>query len=129
MMPSQVSINRHVLVKVRQQLLGTRSVPPVTHQVAHNGEEGVHLHTSARHLVVSSVAHKLGGGAGGLDVGEDGVAGSAQGERQEGGADVSGDAGEDDLLLAGGFDGGAEFGVIPSAREGLAYCDYVEMQQ
>jgi hypothetical protein len=115
MVPSQLSINRHVLVQVRQQLLSTRSVAPIAHEIAHNSEEGVHLDTGAGHLVVGSVADKLGGGAGGLDVGEDGVAGGAEREGQEGGADVGGDAGEDDLLLAGCFDGLAEVGVVPGA--------------
>lgn len=112
-MPSQLSINRHILVQVRQHLLSTGGVAPIAHQVTHNREQAVQLNTCAGHLVVGSVADELGGGTRGFDVGEDGVAGGAEGEGQEGGADVGGDAGKDDLFLAGGFDGGAELWVVP----------------
>lgn len=116
MMPSQLSINRHVLVQVRKDLLSTRSVAPIAHQITHNREQAVKLDTGAGHLVVGRVADELGGGARGFDIGEDGVAGGAEGEGQEGGADVRGDACEDDLFLAGGFDGCSELGVVPGAE-------------
>jgi hypothetical protein len=108
-MSRQLSINRHILIQKWQDLLGPRRVSPIAHQITHNGEQTVHLDARARHLCVGRVAHERRGRAGRFDVGEDGVACGAQREREEGGAD------EDDLLFAGGFDGGAEGGVIPCA--------------
>src|SRR5689334_852205 len=91
MVTSKVAVHRHVLVKVRQKLLSTRSVAPVTHQVADNGKERVHLHTSLGHLVVCGVTDELGGRAGSLDVGENGVPGSTERQGQEGGTHVGSD--------------------------------------
>jgi hypothetical protein len=115
MMSRQLSINRHILIQKRQDLLGARRIPPIAHQITHNGEQTVHLDARARHLCVGRVAHERRGRAGRFDVGEDGVACGAQREREEGGADVGGYAGEDDLFFAGGFDGGTEGGVVPCA--------------
>jgi hypothetical protein len=117
MMSCQLTINWHILVQVWQELFGTRSVAPVTHQITYDCEERVHLHASTRHLRVGSVTYERRGGTRGFDVGEDGVAGGAQGEGEEGCADVGGYTGKDDLFLAGRFDGGTEFGVVPGTFE------------
>jgi hypothetical protein len=76
------------------------------------------VHAGVGHLVVGRVAHELGGCARRFDVGIDGVAGGAQAEGEEGGADIGCYAGEDYLLFACGFDGGAERGVVPGAVRG-----------
>jgi hypothetical protein len=115
MMPCQHTINWHVLVKIRQNLLGTRCIPPVAHQITHDSEERVQLHSRPRHLRIRRIAHELGGGARGFNVGEDGVAFLTEREGEEGCADVGRDARDDDLLLAGAFDGGADVGVVPGA--------------
>ena len=112
---SDHTVDREVLVKERKNLLSTGGVAPVTHEIADNGEERDELDTSLLHARVGSVTDELRVGAGGLDVGEDGVALGAEGEGKEGSADVGGDAGNDDLLLAGGLDGGLEFRVVPGA--------------
>jgi hypothetical protein len=119
MVSCQLSIHGHVLIQERHHLFGTRGVAPIAHEITHNSKERVHLHTSARHLIIGRVAYERSGRARGFDVGEDGVAGGAEGEREEGGADVGGYASDDDLFLACGFDGGAEFGVVPCAGRGL----------
>lgn len=77
MMPGQVPINRHILVQVWQHLLRAWRITPITHQIAHNGKQTVHLDTSACHLIVGSVAHELRCCAGRFNVGEDGVPGCA----------------------------------------------------
>ena len=116
MVASKNTIDRHVLVKVRQNLLSTRGVAPVAHQVANNSEERVHLDTSSRHLVVGRIADEFSGSAGSLNIGEDGVACSTEGQGEESSADVGGDTGEDDLLLARGFDSSTELRVIPGTK-------------
>jgi hypothetical protein len=115
MMSGQLSINRHILIQVRQHLLRARRVPPVPHQITHNRKQRVHLHASLGHLRVGGVAHEGRGRARRFNVGEDGIPGGAQTEGEEGGADVGGYAGEDYLGAVGGFDGGAEGGVVPGA--------------
>ena len=124
MSPSKITIGGHVTVQIREDLSRTRGVPPVPHQIADNGEQAHKLDTSLLHAGVGNVTDKLRSSAGGLDVGKDGVAFSAEREREEGGADVGGDAGDDDLGLVGGFDGGAELGVVPGAVRWLV-CDTV----
>lgn len=114
-MSRQIPINRHIPIQPRQYLLRTRGPAPIPHQIAHNREQRVHLHSGAGHLVVSRVAHELGGCARCFDVGVDGVAGGAQAEGEKGSADVGCYTGEDDLLLPCGLDGGAEGGVVPGA--------------
>ena len=113
MATSNVTVDREVPVKVGQNLLGTRDVPPVTHQVTDDGEHADELDACLLHAGVGRVADELGVGAASLDVGEDGVTLGAERESEEGGADIGGDTGDDDLLLAGGLDGGAEIGVVP----------------
>lgn len=115
MVPGQHTVDREVLVQERQNLLGTRSSTPITHEIADNSKHGHKLHTRLLHARVGSVANKLRVGARGLDVGKDGVSLGAQGESKEGGAHVGGDTGNDDLLLARGLDGGLEFWVVPGA--------------
>ena len=114
-MPSQHAVNREISVKVRQQFLGTRGVTPIPHQVARNGKEGNELNARLLHAGVCRVADELSVGAGTFDIGEDGVAFCAEGKCQERGADVSCDTRDNDLLLAGGFDCGLEFWVVPGA--------------
>jgi hypothetical protein len=74
------------------------------------------LDTSFLHAGVGSVTDELGRSAGSFDVGEDRVTFSAQRQGEECGTDIGDDTGNDDLLLARGFDGGAELGVVPSAK-------------
>lgn len=111
---SNVSVDRQVPVKVRKDLLGTRDIPPVAHQIADDGEHADELDACLLHAGVGRVADELGVSAASFDVGEDGVALGAERQSEEGGADIGGDTGDDDLLLAGGLDGGAEIGVVPS---------------
>lgn len=115
MPPSNVPIHGQILVEIGQDLLRAGGVPPVAHEIAHDGEHAHELHARLLHAGVCRVAHELGIRAAGLDVCEDGVALCAQGEGEEGGAHVGGDAGDNDLLLAGCADGGAEVGVVPCA--------------
>lgn len=119
MVPSQHAIDRKVSVKVRQNLLGTRSVAPIPHQVAHNGEEGNKLNARLLHAGICCVADEFSVGARAFDVGEDRVAFSAESESQECGADVGGDTRDDDLLLARGLDSVSELSVIPGAGCGV----------
>jgi hypothetical protein len=112
-MPSQVSIDRHILIQVRQHLFRARRVPPIPHQIAHNRKKTVHLHARTRHLIIRRISHELRSRTRCFDVGEDGIAGGAQGQGEEGGADIGGYAGEDDLFFTRGFNGGTELWVIP----------------
>lgn len=121
MAPSNVSIDGQVPVQVGQDLLGTRDVPPVTHKITDNCEHADELHAGLLHAGVGCVADELRVGTGSLDVGEDRVALCAQREREERGAHIGGDTGDDDLLLSGGFDGGAEVRVVPSTGDELAH--------
>jgi hypothetical protein len=122
--PGKIPINRQVTIEIRDQLSSTRGVPPVPHQIADNGEQANKLDASLLHAGVGNVTDKRRSSAGGLDVGEDRVAFSAERESKEGGADVGCDAGDDDLGLVGGFDSGAEFGIVPGAVWWLV-CDTV----
>lgn len=115
---SNVAVGRHVAVEPGQDLSGTGAGTPVAHQIADDGEQRHELHAGLLHAGVGSVADKSGGGAGSLDVGEDRITFLAEGEGQERSADVGGDAGDDDLLLTGGADGGAELFVVPGAGDG-----------
>jgi hypothetical protein len=117
----KIPINRQVTVKIREELSSTGGVPPVPHQIADNREQANKLDTSLLHAGVGNVADKRGSSTGGLNVGEDGVAFSAEREREEGGAHVGCDTGDDDLGLVGGFDSGAEFGVVPGAVRWLVF--------
>lgn len=120
MAPSKHTIHGKVTIQVRQNLLSTRSSAPIAHQIADNREQADQLDTCLLHAGVGRVTDELRGRARALDVGEDGVALGAQRQGEEGGADVGYDAGDDDLLLSGGFDGGAEFLVVPGAEWLLA---------
>jgi hypothetical protein len=115
MAPSKHAIHGKVAVQVRQNLLSTRSRTPIAHQVADNREQADQLDARLLHAGVGRVADQLRGRAGALDVGEDGVALGAQRQGEESGADIGHDAGDDDLLLAGCLDGGAELLVVPGA--------------
>lgn len=115
------SVDRHVAVKVRQDLGGTGGVPPVPHEVANDGEERDELDAGTFHAGVCRIADELSGGTGTLDVGEDGVTLGAEREGEEGGADISDNTGDDDLLLSGGLDGGAELLVVPGASCWLVF--------
>jgi hypothetical protein len=117
MMSREHAINRHVLVKIRQDLLRTRRVPPVAHQITDDGEERVQLHARPRHLRIRRIAHELGGGSRGFNVGEYSIAFLAEGQGEEGSTDIGRNACDDDLLLAGTFDGRAYIGVVPSAEK------------
>lgn len=57
----------------------------------------------------------------GLGVGPDAIPGLAQTQSQEHGADLGHDPAEDDLLAAGGLDGGAEFRVVPGVDLAVAF--------
>ena len=116
MAPSKHTIHGQIAVKVRQNFLSTRSSSPIAHQVADNREQADELDARLLHARVGRVADQLRGRARALDVGEDGVALGAQRKGEEGGAHISDDAGDDDLLLAGGLDGGAELLIVPGAR-------------
>jgi len=113
-------IDRVILSQESQNLNRTRSAAPVPHQVAYDAEEADELHARGRHAVVGDVTDKLGRRAGSLDVGPDVVAFGAQGEGAEGGADVSGDAGQNDLLLASRSDCFAELRIVPGIDFALA---------
>jgi len=117
---SQHTVGGKVLVKVGEELLSTGGVAPVAHEVAGDAEHANELDASLLHARVGSIADKTRVGTGSLNVGEDGVALGAEGEGKEGGADIGGDTGNDDLLLAGSLDGLAEFGVVPGAGRSLA---------
>jgi len=111
----QHPVYRHILIEPWQHVLASRRVPPITHQITHDAKRTNELHTRLLHARIRRVTDECRGGARGLDVGEDGVALGAEGEREEGGADVGCDATNDDLGLVCCFDGGAEVGIIPSA--------------
>ena len=111
---SNVSVDREVPIKVRKDLLGTRSIPPVAHQITHDGEHADEPNACLLHAGVGRIADKLGVSAASLDVGKDRVTLSAERQSEESGADIGSDTGDDDLLLAAGLDGGAEIGVVPS---------------
>jgi hypothetical protein len=115
MTPSKHTINRQVLIEVRQDLSGTRSRTPIAHKITDNREKANKLNTSTLHARVGGVTDELGGGAGAFDVGKDRVAFGAERKSEKSGAHVGDDASNDDLLLAGCFDCSAELGVIPGA--------------
>ncbi len=116
MTPGKHTVDGQVLVKERKDLSSTRSCTPVTHEIAYNCEEADKLDASLLHAGVGGVADELRGGTGTFDVGKDGITLGAQRKSKEGCADVGDNTGDDDLLLAGGFYGGAEFGVVPGAN-------------
>jgi hypothetical protein len=59
--PCEITVNRHVTVKIRQNLSGTGGVPPVPHQITDNREQADKLDTSLLHAGVGRVADELGG--------------------------------------------------------------------
>lgn len=107
-------------VQPGDELLGTGGVAPVAHEVADNGEQADNLDTGVGHAVVGDVADESRVGARGLGVGPDGVALLTQGQSQEGGADVGGDTGHDDLGSVVRADGLAELLVVPGVDLTLA---------
>jgi hypothetical protein len=111
--PGKHTVDREVLVKEGHDLLGTRSSTPITHKIADNREERDELDTCLLHAGVGRVADEFRVGSRGFDVGKDRVAFGAEGKSEEGSADIGGDTCDDDLLLAGGFDGGLKFRVVP----------------
>lgn len=117
MASSKHTINRHILVEERKYLSSTRSRTPVAHKIADDREQTDKLDASALHTGVCGVADQLRGGTGSFDVGEDRVAFGAEREREESGADVGYDAGDDDLLFTGGFNSGAEIWIVPGADD------------
>ncbi len=119
MSPSKRSVDRQVLVQVRQYLLRARSSAPIPHQIADNREEGNELHTGGLHTRVCRVADELRVGTTGFNVGEDRVAFCAEGKREESGADVCCDATDDDLGLVRGTDSGPEGFVVPGTARVL----------
>jgi len=100
-------------VQIREHLLGTRSVPPIPHQVTNDAEQADELHAGLLHARVRRVTDELCRGAAALNVREHRVPFGAQGQSEERRADVSHDAGDDDLGLVGCLHGSAEFGVVP----------------
>lgn len=110
----QVSIDRQILVQVGKDFLRARYVPPVAHKVTHNGKHANKLDACLLHAGICRVPNELRIGAAGLNVCENRVALCPKRQREEGGAHISCDARNDDLLLSGGFDGGTEVGVVPS---------------
>lgn len=120
MTTSHVASSRVVLSEPGVDLSSTRLVSPIAHELADDGEQTDNLNTGVAHAVVGHVTDELGGGARGFHVGPDGEAGVAKGQREEGGADVGGDAGEDDLGLVGGADGVAELFAVPGVDLALA---------
>lgn len=83
------AIGRIILAQPGQQLGGARGGPPVAHQVADDGEQRDDVDDGARHAVVGDVPDQRRRRAGSLDVGLDGVAFGAEGERAKGSAFVS----------------------------------------
>ena len=81
----------HSRIEERQQLNLTRSVPPIPHELAGDGEHGHDLNTGGAHAVVGVVGGLEVEGTGGVGVGEDGVAFGSEGESEEGGADLEED--------------------------------------
>jgi len=79
MRSSKPAIDRIVLSQERQDFHNTRSVTPISHEVAHDAEQTDKLDACVRHAVVGHVADEFGGGAGGFDVGPDAVAVFAEG--------------------------------------------------
>ena len=126
MSSSHHSVNGQVLVQVREQLLRTGGVAPVPHQIAHNREERDELYTSLLHACVCCVTYELRVSTAGFNVGKDGVALGAEGEGEESGANVCGDAADDDLGLVCGADSGLEVLVVPGAGRLLADCTVTE---
>lgn len=121
------SVNRQVPIQVWKQLQRTRCVPPVPHQITDDAEQRDELHACLLHAQVGSVTNECRGGARGLDVGKNRVTFSAEREREEGRADVCDNTGNDDLGLVRCFDGGAEFGIVPSTVI-MSVCDFLKLR-
>lgn len=121
----QVPVRRQVLVKEGQDgATHTLRTPPVPHQFSNDDKHAHGLHAGITHTNIGLKCKSLVEGSGGIGVGPDLVSCLAQGERQERGANVGHDSGDDQLLLAGCFDGGAEFGVVPGVDFAVAGDDY-----
>ena len=88
MSPSDDAVDGEEPVDERQHLGRARSVSPITHEVAEDGEHRDDVDASTGHTVVSIVADELRGGSRGLDVGPDTVALLPQRIGQESGAYV-----------------------------------------
>ena len=86
MCSGHIPVHRQVLVQERQQLQASGSVPPIAHQVHHDGEKSLEDDAGVLHPTVRVIRESLGEGAAGFGVGEYGVAFGAEGEREELGA-------------------------------------------
>lgn len=120
MRPRHIPISRQIRIQPRQNLRTTRLPPPITHKIHNNSKDALQHHPRRDHPIISISSQFIRKGTARLRVGEDGVALGAQRQGQELGADVRGDAGEDDLGFILGADGGAEVGVVPGVDFAVA---------
>ena len=120
MRPRNIPIRRQILIQPRQNLLTPRRIAPIPHQIHHNGKNPLQHHPRILHPRVRIIRQLLRERPTPFRIRKHRVPFRAEGERQELGADVRGDAGEDDLRFIGGADGGAEIGVVPGVDFAVA---------
>ena len=120
MRPSNIPIRRQISIQPRQNLLTPRRIAPIPHQIHHNSKHALQHHPRILHPRIRIIRQLLREGAARLRVGENRVPFRAERKGQELGADVRGDAGEDDLGFIGGADGGAEIGIVPGVDFAVA---------
>ena len=77
-----------VLGHERQNNRRSRSVPPVSHQLTDDGEEGEDVDTSLPHALVGVRSGLLASGARSVGIGKDLVASLDEREGEEGGTDL-----------------------------------------
>src|SRR5574343_1801558 len=107
----QVAVVRDVVGEQRAQALDV--VAPVAVEFAGDAEPGHQLGAGSRHAIPGGLAGQFVEGARGVGDDEDLVALLKGRQRGKGNADLGDDAGDDQLLLAGGLDGLDEVLVVP----------------
>ena len=107
----EVFVSREVVSEEGSQAFDV--VSPVAMEFAGEAEPGHELCSARLHAGPGGVAGGFVEGAGGVGDDEDFVAFFEGGEGGKGDADFGDDAGEDELLFAGGFDGFDEVFIVP----------------
>lgn len=115
-----IRIRRKPLIQPRNDLLRAGRSAPIAHQITHDRKQRDELHARIPHPIIRHIPNEGGRGAASLDVGPDGVALCAEGEGEEGGADVGGDASDDDLAPPRRADLLPKLGVVPGVDLALA---------
>lgn len=120
MPPRHIPISRQILIQPRQDLRTSRGIPPIPHQIHHNGKHTLQDDSRPLHPRICIPGKLTGKRPAGLGVSEDSVSLSTKAQRKKLSADVRGDAREDDLGFVRRLDGSAEVGIVPGVDFAVA---------